>query len=152
MASRSDFVAYVLDQLEGLGPATSRAMFGGHGIYVEGAITGLVVDDILYLKVDDENRARFEARGSAPFSYEHKDTGKSVSMSYWRVPGEVLDDADALVEWARTSLEASLRSKKPAKAGAAKPAKPSAAKAAKAPAAKNAKSSAAKAPASKAKR
>ena len=40
-------------------PTHSRAMFGGHGIYAGGPIIGIVVDDILYLKTDESNRANF---------------------------------------------------------------------------------------------
>lgn len=115
-ASRPPFVTFVLDQLDGLGTPTSRAMFGGHGIYVDGVIVGLVDEDVLYLKVDDGNLARFEEGGGRPFTYEHKEKG-TVAMSYWTVPADVLEDPEALTEWAHTSLEASLRSKtkKPAK-------------------------------------
>lgn len=117
--TRPPFVTFVLDQLEGLGTATSRAMFGGHGIYVDGLIVGLVDEDVLYLKVDDTNLPRFEEAGSQPFTYMHKEKG-SVAMSYWTIPAEVLEDSEQLCAWARTSLEASVR----AKAKTTKPAKP----------------------------
>lgn len=115
--AKPPFVTFVLDQIEGLGTATSRAMFGGHGIYVDGIIVGLVDEEVLYLKVDDANLPRFEEAGGKPFTYMHKEKG-SVAMSYWTIPAEVLEDPEQLSEWARTSLEASLRSKtkKPAKA------------------------------------
>ncbi|HEY0840217.1 MAG TPA: TfoX/Sxy family protein [Vulgatibacter sp.] len=115
MAARNEFVAHVLDQLEGLGSPTSRAMFGGHGIYVDGVIVGLVVNDTLYLKVDDRNRSRFEQAQGVPFTYHNKRTGQDQAMSYWTIPDHVLDDAGAMVEWGRTSLDASLRAReKPA--------------------------------------
>ncbi len=37
-------------------------MFGGHGLYVDGMIVGIVVDDVLYLKTDAETRPRFVER------------------------------------------------------------------------------------------
>jgi len=114
MPGQSHFVTHVLDLLEGLGTASARAMFGAHGIYVDGLIVGLVEDDTLFLKVDDQNRQRFEEAGGAPFTY-HDKAGQPRTMAYWTVPEHVLDDASAMVEWARTSLEAAMRSKSPAK-------------------------------------
>ena len=118
MPGQSHFVTHVLDLLEGLGTASARAMFGAHGIYVDGLIVGLVEDDTLFLKVDDQNRPRFEEAGGRPFTY-HDKAGQPRTMAYWTVPEHVLDDAGAMVEWARTSLEAALRAKAPAKKAAA---------------------------------
>jgi len=56
MANSPDFVAHVLELMRGAGSATARAMFGGHGIYLDGMIVGIVVADVLYLKTDDETR------------------------------------------------------------------------------------------------
>lgn len=36
------FSAYVLDQLAGLGGVSSRAMFGGRGLYFEGVFFGIL--------------------------------------------------------------------------------------------------------------
>ena len=35
---------------------------------------------------------------SEPFSYQKK--GKTINISNWRVPVEVLEDADTLIDWA----------------------------------------------------
>lgn len=92
----NEFVEYIIgDQLVEIPGMTARPMFGGFGIYREGTIVGIVVDDELYLKVDDRNRARYEAMGSTPFTYEKK-TGKATSLSYWRVPSEVVEDRTEL--------------------------------------------------------
>lgn len=114
MAGHNGFVTHVLDLLQGLGDASARAMFGAHGIYVDGMIIALVEDDTLYLKVDDVNRGRFEEAGGRPFTY-HDKAGQPRSMSYWTVPDHVLDDAGAMVDWARTSLDAAKRAKAPAR-------------------------------------
>lgn len=96
---------------------TTRAMFGGHGIYREGVIIGIVIDDVLYLKVDDATRAVFEVAGCAPFMYEAK--GRSIPMSYWNVPDEALDSPQDFRPWAQRAWEAALR-KPPAKKKASK--------------------------------
>jgi len=128
MAGHHGFVTHVLDLLQDLGDASARAMFGAHGVYMDGMIIGLVEDDTLYLKVDDGNRGRFEEAGGRPFTY-HDKAGNPRSMSYWTVPDHVLDDAGAMVDWARTSLDAAKRAKAPARKATVK----AAAKSAKAP-------------------
>lgn len=48
------FVKNILDMLNDLGDVRSRAMFGGHGIYHDGVMIGLIASGVFYLKVDDE--------------------------------------------------------------------------------------------------
>lgn len=83
-------------------------MFGGHGIYVDGLIVGLVVDDTLYLKTDDESRTRFLALDLPPFTYRKK-TGAVEVTSYYRPPDEALESPDAMREWVRLATGAALR-------------------------------------------
>jgi DNA transformation protein len=82
-------------------------MFGGHGVYFDGRIIGVVIDDALYLKADDATRAAFEAAGCAPFVYHSR--GKTVAMSYWSLPAEAMDSPQAFLPWARRAHEAALR-------------------------------------------
>ena len=70
MASNADFVEFLKDQLRGLGHVTSRRMFSGAGIYCDGVIFALLLGDTLYFKVDDGNRAAYEAEGLEPFTYQ----------------------------------------------------------------------------------
>jgi len=112
MAVRNELVEYLVDQLTPLGDARGRAMFGGHGIYLDGIIIGIIAYHRFYMKVDDANRPDFEAAGAEPFIYEGK--GKPIIMPYWTCPAEVLEDGEALRTWALASLAASRRSRKPA--------------------------------------
>ena len=107
----SPFVKHVLDMLSDLGDVRSRAMFGGYGIYHDGVMIGLIASGVFYLKVDDGNRGTFEAEGSQPFTYRRKDQEKAVSMSYWEVPADVLENREALCQWTRDAHAAALRSK-----------------------------------------
>ncbi len=89
-------------------------MFGGFGLYRDGVIFGLLRSDgDIYLKCDDETVEAFRAAGSHAFAYS-KD-GRSFTLSYWSLPSEALDDADALKLWAERAFEAALRSAKPQK-------------------------------------
>ena len=100
--NKSNFVDYVVqDVLSELDGIRARAMFGGWGIYKDGLIFAIIVDDQLYFKVDEANKGRYEKYGSRPFTYESR--GKSVKMSYWEVPAEVMDDRDEITRWAEES-------------------------------------------------
>lgn len=110
------FVAMCVEVMgEALGRVAARSMFGGWGIYREGRMFGLIADDTLYLKADDKNRAMFEAEGLGPFVYDGK--GKPVSMSYYEVPPEALDDPSAMRPWAVSAYDAALRAPAPKKKG-----------------------------------
>jgi DNA transformation protein len=56
----------------------------------------------------DDTAPAFEKEGCRPFVYETKD-GRRTVMSYWRVPDRLLDDPDALADWARRALAAAER-------------------------------------------
>jgi DNA transformation protein len=108
MGSNADFLEFLKDQLGGLGHITSRRMFSGAGLYCDGVIFALILRDTLYFKVNDGNRATYEAEGLQPFSYEAR--GRRVEVgAYWHVPERLLDDADEMVAWARAALAAGRR-------------------------------------------
>jgi DNA transformation protein and related proteins len=108
MAVSGDYLQYVLEQLAGLGELRSQRMFGAAGLYCAEIFFAIVSDDTLYLRVDDSNREEFTARGMAPFRpYAER---PEVSMTYYEVPAEVLEDGAALVSWAQRSLAGAARS------------------------------------------
>ncbi len=109
MAASPDFVEFVQELFAPLGGVSIRRMFGGAGIYSRGIMFGLIDDDTIYLKADNETRKAFEARGCGPFVYDGK--GKPVQMSYWQMPSELIDDADTALAWARTALGVARASK-----------------------------------------
>lgn len=102
MSASDGFVELLKDVLRGLGPVAVGRMFGGAGVYADGVMFGLIADDTLYLKADDETKRDFEAEGLEPFIYEGR--GRKVAMSYWRIPERILDDPDEMVAWARGAL------------------------------------------------
>lgn len=115
MAVSAEYREFVSEQLEPLGPVRIRNMFGGAGVYLDDLMFGLIAGETLFFKVDDRNRADYEAEEMGPFVYEPP-SGKAVAMSYYELPERLYDDADELVAWARKALDAALSSK------AAKPA------------------------------
>ena len=118
MSAQNEFVNYLLELLRPFGDVASRAMFGGHGIYREGLIFGIVFDDAFYLKTDAVNRGEFEERGLGPLVYESKSKGKSLSLGYYQCPEDALESAGLMRDWANSGYAAALRAaakKKPAK-------------------------------------
>lgn len=101
-------IEHLRDLFEPLGPMSARAMFGGYGLYLDGLIFGVIIDEALYLKTDGQSRARFEAAGCQPCIYHMK--GKALPMSYWSVPEEAMDSPQAMQPWAQLAIEAARRS------------------------------------------
>lgn len=57
MASDLDFVEYVVDQIEDVGPISYRKMFGEFTIYCNGKIVALVCDNQLFVKPTEAGRS-----------------------------------------------------------------------------------------------
>jgi DNA transformation protein len=109
MAVSADYRDFVLEQLRPAGQVTTRRMFGGVGLYLDGLFFALIDDDTLYFKTGDSNRARYQAADSRPFCPYPDRPDKS--MAYWQVPVEVLEDADELAIWAREAMTVALQAK-----------------------------------------
>jgi DNA transformation protein and related proteins len=109
MAVSDSLVALLQEQLEPLGRITLKRMFSGAGVYCDGVIFALILRDTLHFKVDDGNRAAYQAAGMAPFSYQAKGQTRQLG-AYWRVPERLFDEPDEMVAWARAALAAGRRS------------------------------------------
>lgn len=106
-AEPDGYVLHCLELLEPLGACAPKRMFGGWGIYLDGLMFGLIVEEQLYLKVDDATRPRWEAAQTRPFTYAGK--GRVVSVSYYTPPESAMEAPHAMLPWARLALEAALR-------------------------------------------
>lgn len=105
----SSYCDYLIDLFKPWVPIKIRKMFGGYGVYRGEVMFSLIADDVLYFKVDATNRRDFELAESEPFTYEAK--GKRVSLSYFMLPAEILEDQEQLKIWADKSYAVALRSK-----------------------------------------
>ena len=111
MAVSEEYLAYVVEQLADWGPLVSKKMFGGVGLFREGMMFGLLANDTAYLKTDDVNRADYEAAGMEAF---HPFEGKkrAMTMPYYEIPADILEDTDRLAEWADRAFAAAVRAKR----------------------------------------
>ena len=73
-------------------------MFGGEGLFAGDLMIGLVMEDRIFLKTDDETRHAFLAEKMPPFSFAKG--GKRIITSYYEIPDRLYDDAELFAEWA----------------------------------------------------
>ena len=106
-------MAHLLELLEPAGKFIAKRMFGGHGIFHDGLMFGLVADGIFYLKSDEENRADFDERELPAFSFDRKKSGKVTVTSYRQCPEEALDGPERMRPWALSAIAAAERHRKP---------------------------------------
>ena len=66
MAASESFAEFLREQLAPLGRVTMRRMFGKTGVFCDGVMLGMVTDNTLYFRVDDDNRAIFQEAASFP--------------------------------------------------------------------------------------
>ena len=108
MVASADFVEFIEEQLAPLGLISTRRMFGKTGVFLGGVMFGMVADNVLYVRVDDLNRATFkEAEAYPPLSYAKQ--GETIDLAFWRVPERLMDEPDELVAWARAALASARR-------------------------------------------
>ena len=108
MVASTEFAEFLREQLAPVGQVTLRRMFGKTGVFCDGVMIGMVTDNTLYFRVDDQNRATFaEARDAPPLNYRKQ--GNTIDLSFWRAPERLMDEPDALVDWARAALAAARR-------------------------------------------
>jgi DNA transformation protein and related proteins len=102
MSPKSDgFKDFVLDQLAGLRGVSTRGMFGGYGLYRNTKFFGIIHQGRLYFKVTTAAAPRYKEHGMKPFRPNAKQTLKS----FYEVPVDVIEEAEALTQWATDAVE-----------------------------------------------
>ncbi|HNR76454.1 MAG TPA: TfoX/Sxy family protein [Parvularculaceae bacterium] len=123
MAVSATAIDHAKELFAPFGDIRVKKMFGGAGVYCDDLFFAIMDGEAIYLKVDDETRAAFEAQGLEPFVFEMKD-GSSGVMNYYNAPEDIYDDEDELKRWTTLALDAAARAakfkKKPAKKKAKK--------------------------------
>ena len=117
MASKQEYLEFVVDWLSPLGEITARSMMGGHVLYCGGTVFALLADNTLYLKVDDLTKPRFQALGLKPFQPFPDNPG---TMGYYPPPAEFFEDSDVMADWGRAAVECGRRAQAKRKPKSAK--------------------------------
>lgn len=95
MAADNNFLEQVIGLLTPLGGISTKAMFGGYGIFHEGTMFGILKGTGLFFKVGDSNRHDYEKAGAKQYK----------PMPYYQVPVDVLNNTKTLLDWARASIQ-----------------------------------------------
>lgn len=103
MAVSNTYKEFIAELLAPVGPVAIKRMFGGAGVYAEGVAFAILDDDVMYFKVDDTTRPKFETAGMGPFTYTSK-SGQHALTSYFRCPEQLFDEPDELNAWAREAI------------------------------------------------
>ena len=102
MVASDTFADFLREQFAPLGRVTVRRMFGKTGVFCDGVMLGVVTENTLYFRVDDQNRAILsEAAAFPPLNYVKK--GQTIDLSFWRAPERLFDEPDELIAWARAA-------------------------------------------------
>lgn len=92
MPNTAQTVAYIVEQASAAGTVRARAMFGGHALYCDDKVVGLITDDRLFLKPTPGAVARLGGGEMAPPYPKGKDHF---------VADALLDDPDELADLIR---------------------------------------------------
>ena len=106
MAVSTSFLAFVLEQLGAVRDVSHRRMFGGAGLYSGEWFFGVIDNDTLFFKVDDETRPRYRRKRMPAFAPM---PGQAAMEGYYQVPPSVLEDGDELAAWAAEAIAVSKR-------------------------------------------
>src|ERR1700722_12817723 len=108
MVASDSFAEFLREQLAPFGHLTMRRMFGKTGAFCDGVMFGMVTENTLYFRVDEENREIFEEAASfPPLNYAKR--GELIDLAFWRVPERLFDEPEELISWARAALAAAHR-------------------------------------------
>ncbi len=88
-------IAFATDLFSDLGPVTTRKMFGGICLYLDGAVFALMTSEgVLHLKAREPLSGKLAAEGATQFH----------NMPYWSLPEAALDDPAEACSLARQTL------------------------------------------------
>src|SRR6516162_3300854 len=87
MVASDSFAEWLREQLAPLGRVTLRRMFGKTGVFCDGLMLGMVRDDVLYFRVDDDNRKTLKEAEAYPPPTTRRAAAASTSPSGARRSG-----------------------------------------------------------------
>lgn len=103
--SDRSFVDFILEQLDNRLGLSAKRMFGGYGLYTENHFFGIIHKGCLYFKTDSQTKQRYEAANMECF----RPNEKQCLKRYYQVPVEILEDREALQNWAKESIQVAVK-------------------------------------------
>lgn len=100
----SSFKDYIMEQFNDIIGISGKSMFGAYAFFFNGKIFGMIADGKLYFKVGKHNSENFKYYDSKPFVYTSK-KGKEVTMPYYEVPVDVIENTEELKEWVYNTVK-----------------------------------------------
>lgn len=94
------FVTHVRELLGSLKGVSCRAMFGGHGLFANNTMFGIIYEGRLFLRTNGQLAASERAAGLLPF----QPRPGVILGAYIEVPDDLLDDGEALCIRARDAM------------------------------------------------
>jgi DNA transformation protein len=108
MRVKSSLASYVAEQLAPLGRISSRAIFGGVGVFIDDRLLAIVMGEKLYLHTDKSNLDDYVARGMQQF--KPYPNAFDLTTDHHEVPQEIVHDAEQLKVWGERALTAAIES------------------------------------------
>jgi DNA transformation protein len=109
MAVSESFLTFVLEQLAAVRDVSTKRMFGGVGLYSVDTFFAILDNDTVFFKVDEATARRYRRRKMPAF---RPMPDKPPMTGYYQVPADVLEDQDAIAEWAAEAIEVGRRAPK----------------------------------------
>ena len=88
----------LLEKLSSIDGISSKKMFGGHGIFHEGKMFGLI---------DSKGKAFLKAKASDAESFLKQGAEQHSRMPYFSIPAVILEDHKSLTGWAHQAIASS---------------------------------------------
>src|ERR1044072_9607415 len=108
MRGKSSLASYVAEQLAPLGRISSRAIFGGVGVFIDERLLGIVMGDKLYLHTDKSNLDDYVARGMQQF--KPYPNAFDLTTDHHEARPDVVNDAEHLTLWRERAWSAAIDS------------------------------------------
>ena len=88
----------LLEKIGSISGLTNKKMFGGHGLFHQGKMFGLIDSKgVAFLKADEELKTALVAKGA----HQHS------RMPYYSIPTTIWNDPKELTDWANRAIELS---------------------------------------------
>lgn len=99
--SYTEYIVYdVLGHIPGI---TTKKMFSGTGIFLDGVIVAFVTGGELYFKCDDNLKQKYLDLGCHLFTYDKK--GKEIEMCYISATEDMIENREVMTERIYESYE-----------------------------------------------